>query len=126
MERYEAYLQKYSVTDTLLDTPLILDVGPNEKDLDGYEFSKPQFYIRKFGATDPKDDILVGPTYKDSRPEALAAPAMATAKAAPKESDGELDHESSSVDSDEENRRATQEGKAHLEEGTVQVRSDNK
>ena len=93
MERYEAYLQKYLVADTLLDTPPILDVGPKEKDLDGYEFSKPQFYIRKDGATDSRDDILVGPTFKDSRPEDLAAPAAAPAAAAPKKPEKESDHE---------------------------------
>ena len=65
IERYEAYLQKYSVADTFLGAPPILDIGPNDKDVDGYEFSKPQYYIRKAGATDPKEDILVGPTFKD-------------------------------------------------------------
>ena len=102
MERYEAYLQKYSVADTLLDTPLIMDIGPDEKDPDGYKFSKLQFYIQKDGATDPRHDILVGPTFKDSRPEALAAPAMAPAAAPPKKPEEESDHESSGVDSDEE------------------------
>ena len=81
MGRYEAYLQKYSITDTLLDTPPILDIGPKDKGLEGYEFSKPQFYIRKDGATDPKQDILVGPTFKDNRPEDLAARAAAPAAA---------------------------------------------
>ena len=103
MERYEAYLQKYSVTDTFLGTPPFMDIGPNDKDLDDYEFSKPQFYIRKVGVTDPRDDILVGPTFKDIPLEDRAAPTMAPATAAAKKpEEKESDHESNGGDSDEE------------------------
>ena len=81
MGRYEAYLQQCSITDTLLDTPPIFDIGPKDKGLEGYEFLKPQFYIRRDGATDPKQDILVGPTFADNRAEDLAALPVAPAAA---------------------------------------------
>ena len=102
VERYEAYLEKYSVADTLIGTPPMSDIGPNDKELDDYEFAKPQFYIRRVGVNDPKDDILVGPTFKDIPLEDRAAPPMAPATAVAKKPEEKPDHESSSEGSDEE------------------------
>ena len=106
VERYEAYLEKYSVADTLIEVPPMSDIEPKDKELEDYEFAKPQFYIRRVGVKDPKDDILVGPTYKDihleDRTVPPMAPATAAAKKPAKKPEEKSDSESSSEGSDTE------------------------
>ena len=114
VERYEAYLEKYSVADTLLGGPTMKDIGPKAKELEGYEFEQPQFYIRKIRVDHPKDDIKVGPTYLDiyladetTPPVASATPASKPAKpvtpaTATKKPEEKSDSESSSGGSDTE------------------------
>ena len=58
------------------------------------------------GATDPKQDILVGPTFADNHPEDLAAPAVAPAVATTKSPAEDTDHASSGEDSGDEVKEA--------------------